>query len=300
MTDSAFARPSPLSLWLQAVRPHTLTLSAVPVVVGGALAVNETGQVQGPALLAALVGAVLIQAGTNLHNDAADFERGNDGPDRLGQRSLVATGVLSAAEVMRAATACFTLSALIGLYLVVVGGWPILALGVLSILSGWAYTGGPRPIAYTPLSELFVMAFFGLGAVGGTYWLAAGRLSVAAIVAGLAIGSFATAVLLVNNHRDVAADARVGRWTLAMLLGASGSRAFFAVLMIAPFALLAPLGALLPHGLPWLAMAPLPAALWLSWRLALEPRGPLLNRILAQTAQTQLAYGLALCLGLLL
>src|SRR5665647_2175892 len=146
---------------------------------------------------------MFIQLGTNLHNDATDSERGGDGPDRVGPPRVTASGLLNGSIVKRGAAACFALAALVGLYLVFVGGWPILLLAVLSILSGSAYTRGPLPIAYTPLGELFVVAFFGVGAVCGTYWLCTAYLGSAALEAGLALGLLTGAVLLVNNYRDV-------------------------------------------------------------------------------------------------
>ena len=146
-----------LSSWLTAARPRTLGLSIAPVVVGTALAWAVSGQIRWPAMLAALVASTAIQLGTNLHNDAADSERGGDGPDRVGPSRVTASGLLSARAVKRGACACFGLSALLGLYLVAVGGWPILLLGAASIAAGWGYTGGPWPIAYTPLGELFVI-----------------------------------------------------------------------------------------------------------------------------------------------
>ena len=127
--------------------------------------------------MAALIGSVFIQLGTNIHNDAADFERGGDGPDRIGPPRVTASGLLSATSVNAAPTVCFAIAALMGVYLVYVGGWPILLLGVLSIAAGWGYTGGPFPIAYTPLGELFCVIFFGLGGVVGTYFLSTGQVS---------------------------------------------------------------------------------------------------------------------------
>ena len=143
-----------LSSWLMAARPRTLSLSITPVAVGTALAWAVARHVHWPAVLAALVGSMCIQIGTNLHNDAVDSERGGDGPDRVGPPRVTALGLLDAASVKRGAAVCFGTAALMGLYLIAVGGWPILLLGVLSILAGWAYTGGPLPIAYTPLGEL--------------------------------------------------------------------------------------------------------------------------------------------------
>ncbi len=243
-----------LSSWILAARPRTLSLSTTPVVVGAALAWAVERQLSWPAVAAALIGSMLIQTGTNLHNDAADSKRGGDGPNRIGPPRATASGLLDGAAVSRAACACFAVAALMGAYLVWVGGWPIFLLGVLSILSGWAYTGGPFPIAYTPLGELFVVAFFGLGAVCGTYWLCTQTLGPAAVEAGLAVGLLTAAVLLVNNHRDAKADARVGRRTLAIIAGPMATSWIYAALMLAPFALLFPIGHSLPRGQAWPAL----------------------------------------------
>ena len=185
-----------------------------------------------------------------------------------------------------------------GAYLVFVGGWPILLLGVLSIAAGWGYTGGPLPIAYTPLGELFCVIFFGLGGVVGTYFLCTGQITSPAVVAGLAIGSLVAAVLLVNNHRDVVSDARVGRRTLPIVVGPALTVAIFAGLMLLPFALLPLIGRSLPHGQVWPALIALPLALAMIYRFAREPRGPVFNRILVQTAQVQFAFSLLLSIGL--
>jgi 1,4-dihydroxy-2-naphthoate polyprenyltransferase len=289
-----------LSPWILAARPRTLSLSLTPVIVGAALAWAVEREMHWWAVAGALVASMLIQLGTNLHNDAADSERGGDGPDRVGPPRVTASGLLNATAVKRGAIACFALAAMIGLYLVVVGGWPILLLGVLSILSGWAYTGGPLPIAYTPLGELFVVAFFGLGAVCGIYWLCTGALNTAAIEAGLAIGLLTGAVLLVNNYRDAEADARVGRRTLAIVAGPDLSAWIYAGLMLFPFALLHPIGGALPRGYVWPALIALPVAVMMIYRFVREPRGRGFNRILVRTVLTQLLFGVLLSLGLVL
>src|SRR5260370_22685686 len=185
-----------------AARPRTLSLSLTPVVVGAAIAWSAERKVHWLAIGAALVASVFIQLGPNLQNDAADSERGGGGSDGMGPPRATASGLLDAAIVNRVALASFAVAALMGLYLVHVGGWPIFLLGILSIASGWGYTGGPCPVAYTPFGELFVVAFFGVGAVGGTYLLWTGHMSSAAVSAGLAVGSLTAAVLLVNNPRD--------------------------------------------------------------------------------------------------
>lgn len=282
-----------------AARPRTLGLSITPVVVGAALAWAAHRQVNAGALLAALLGSMCIQLGTNMHNDAADSERGGDGPDRVGPPRVTASGLLSARSVKRGAAACFATAFAMGLYLVWIGGWPILLLGLLSIASGWAYTGGPRPIAYTPLGELFVIAFFGVGAVGGTYWLCTGVLDAPALAAGLALGLIAGAVLLVNNFRDRVADARVGRRTLAIVAGPFWTGVIYATMLLAPYALLIPLGRALSHQPLWLPLVALPASLVMINRFVQEPAAAGFNRILVQTVEVQALFSALLAAALL-
>jgi 1,4-dihydroxy-2-naphthoate octaprenyltransferase len=270
----------------------------LPVIVGGTLAWAVERQLYWPALLAALFGGALIQLGTNLHNDATGSRRGGDGPDRFGPLRATASGQLDEAAVNASALACFAAAALIGCYLVWVGGWPIFLLGVAAILSGWAYNGGPLPVAYTPLGELFVLVFFGLGAVCGTYWLCTAHLNAIAVEAGLAVGFFAAAVLLVNNKRDVKADARVGRCTLAILTGPRVTNWIYAGLLLAPFALLVPISSHLPRGHVWPALVPLPLVVFLINEFVHAAHEHGLNRILGQTVQTQALFGLLLCVGL--
>jgi len=286
--------------WFIASRPRTLGLSMTPVAVGTALAWAAEGKVHWLAVLAALLGSIFIQLGTNLHNDAIDSERGGDGPDRIGPLRATASGLLNGAAVKRGALTCYAIAALMGLYLVFVGGWPILFLGILSILSGWAYTGGPLPIAYTPVGEIFVVAFFGVGAVCGTYWLCIAHLDSAAIEAGVALGLFAGAVLLVNNHRDAEADTRVGRKTLAIMTGARVTAWIYSGMLLLPFALLPLIGQALPRGHVWPVLGALPLAFVLVFRFMHEPRGRPFNGILVKTVQLQILFGLLLCLGLVL
>ncbi len=283
-----------------AARPRTISLSMTPVVVGAALAWAAERQLRWPVIIAALLGSIFIQFGTNLHNDAVDSERGGDGPDRIGPPRVTASGLLAATAVKRAALVCFAVAALMGSYLVVIGGWPILLLGLLSVLAGWAYTGGPLPIAYTPLGELFVVAFFGLGAVCGTYWLCTGNLGRAEVEAGLAVGLLTGAVLLVNNFRDTEADARVGRRTLAIVAGPQGTAWIFAGLMLLPYAFLPLIGRALPHGHVWPALITLPLAVVLIYRFMREPPGRGFNRILLWTVQIQLLFSLLFSIGLIL
>ncbi|PKU26506.1 1,4-dihydroxy-2-naphthoate polyprenyltransferase [Telmatospirillum siberiense] len=299
-TSVAAPRPSPFVLWLMAIRPRTLSLSAVPVAVGSAIAWSGDGRINCLAIPLALVAAMAIQICSNLYNDVADHERGADGPDRLGPLRVTAAGLLSPSQMKRGAMVCTVVAALAGLSLVWMGGWPILLLGVASLLAAWAYTGGPLPIAYTPFGEICVLIFFGIGAVAGTYWLHLGRVTVASVLGGVAIGCFGSAVLLVNNYRDIVADTRAGRRTLAIVAGPRISRWLYALLMVTPFALLPVFDLLLRGGHAWVALVGLPLALVMVRRFFREAPGPAFNRILGQTAQVQLAYGLLLCVGLAL
>jgi 1,4-dihydroxy-2-naphthoate octaprenyltransferase len=289
-----------LAVWIAAMRPRTLSMALAPVFVGGCFAQAFAAVIHVPALIVAALSAVSIQIATNLFNDARDFERGGDGPDRLGPVRAAASGLLARAEIKRAAYGFFALAALSGLYLVAIGGWPILTLGALSILSGWAYSGGPAPISFSPFGEIFVIAFFGLGAVGGTFWLCAGTLTLPPVLAGLALGLFAAGVLMVNNIRDAAADARNGRRTLAIVAGPRAARILFAGLMAGPFVLLAVLLALAPGRALWLAFFAAPLAATQIARLAASPPGPALNAVLARTAQVQALFSLLLGAGVLL
>ncbi|MBW7900829.1 MAG: 1,4-dihydroxy-2-naphthoate polyprenyltransferase [Rhodocyclaceae bacterium] len=295
------ARPSPRQAWWFALRPKTLSVSVAPVLVGSALAWAESGAwLAWPAVLA-LLAAMLIQIGTNLHNDVADFERGADTPDRLGPPRATAMGWLPPAAVRRAAWAAFAAAFVLGVALVARGGWPIVVVGLCSLAAGWAYTGGPRPIAYTPFGELFVLAFFGLAAVGGSYYLQTLSLSPAAVVAALMLGAFAAAVISVNNTRDLATDARAGKRTLAVHLGRAGMDRVYRGELALPFLLL-PLLAALAGGGAALALALLvaPGAWRLARRFAGESSGAGFNALLAATARLQAGFAALLSLALLL
>lgn len=294
--DPSLPRPTGLRLWLTAARPRTLPLAATPVLAGTALAWAEGAPHSWLVALSALLAAMLIQAGTNLHNDAADFERGADGADRLGPTRAAAAGWATPAQVRMASTLAFALAFALGIHLAFVGGWPIVVVGLCSLAAGWAYSGGPRPISYSPFGELFVLVFFGLVAVGGTYFLQAGAVTKSALVAGLAVGAPAAAVLMVNNLRDIAADTAAGRRTLAAVIGPAASRRVHATLLLAPFALL-PLFA--PGPWAWLALLALPKSAMVA-RRAQRAEGAELNPVLADTARTQLLFGVLFAIGCLL
>ena len=293
------APPQGWRVWWTAARPRTLTLATAPVLAGTALAWAEGAPLVWAAALAALLAAILIQIGTNLYNDAADHERGNDREDRLGPLRVTAAGWVSAGEVRQAAYAAFGMAFVLGIYLVAVGGWPILLIGSTSLLAALAYSGGSRPISYTPFGELFVWVFFGVLAVVGSYWLQAAHMSPAALLAGAAVGLPAAAVLLVNNLRDLAADLRAGRHTLAARLGDTATRRTYAVLMLLPHASL-PLLAQQSLSGAWLALLALPASIKLVRQLTAGESGPALNLLLARTARCALAFAALLALGVLL
>ncbi len=280
--------------WFLACRPKTLSVSLSPVLVGTAVAWHDVHALLWLPLLAAALGAAFIQIGTNLFNDVGDFLRGTDTPGRLGPRRATAEGWLSPGTVKAGAWLSFVLAFLCGIYLVRHGGWPIVAIGLASLAAGWAYTGGPRPIAYGPLGEVFVFAFFGLVAVGGSYYLQTLTLTPTVLVVAALVGIHAAAVITVNNYRDHDGDQAHGKNTLAVRLGRPSTRHVYALEMLAPYALLPALGDLgWPAALPLLS---LPLALRLIARFYRQPPGPAFNLILAATAGLQLVF--ACLLGL--
>lgn len=277
------------NVWLIGARPRTLTLAAVPVTVGAALAWGDDASADWITFFATLACAVLIQIGTNLFNDAKDGERGGDGPDRIGPVRITGAGLAHPKQVRHVATACFIAALLAGVYLVTVGGMPILVIGIASLVSGYAYSAGRRPLSHRPLGEAYVIVFFGLVAVAGSHYLQGGQLiNSAVILTGIAVGCYAAAVLLVNNVRDTTADLRAGRTTLAGKLGLRGARQLYAVFMLVPFPLLAAAQGSTTFSLVWLG---LPVCLWLAVLFARTPIGPGMNAQLGRTALAQVLVG---------
>lgn len=281
--------------WFLATRPKTLGISIAPVVAGSVLAWYESGNWFWIRLLFTLFSALMIQVGTNLYNDAADFEHGTDTVHRLGPKRATAEGWFSGAEVKRAAVVSFILAFISGIPLVWFGGWPIVVIGLLSLVAGYAYTGGPRPIAYSITGELFVFIFFGLVAVMGSYYLQAGNLSIRALFVSIATGLLAAAVMLVNNYRDLDTDAQARKFTLAYSLGRRRSQQLYTLLLLLPFLLPLVMGN--AAGV-WLVGAALPFALQLIHRFKTTAPGTEYNKILANTAQLQLMFTLLLCISL--
>ena len=286
------------SAWFLACRPKTLSVSVSPVLVGTAVAWHDSHRILWLPFLAAILGAAFIQIGTNLFNDVGDFLRGTDTPDRLGPRRATAEGWLTPGTVQAGAWFSFALAFLCGVYLVWHGGWPIVAIGLASLSAGWAYTGGPKPIAYGPLGELFVFLFFGLLAVGGSYYLQTLHLTFSALLAATLVGIHAAAVITVNNYRDRDGDQKNGKNTLVVRMGRPATKRFYAAQMLAPYALLP-----LFSGLGWLAALPLlslPLALSLIRRFCRETPGPIFNQILAATAGLQFTFALLLSIALII
>lgn len=300
MAQTAAAAPSGVRIWLMAARPRTLPAAVAPVLVGTALAGFEN--VFHPLrFIAALLGAVFIQVGTNLSNDYSDARRGADAEDRLGPVRVTAGGLVPPKQVLVATYVSFGLAVLFGAYLVAVAGWQLLLVGAASILAGVAYTGGPRPYGYEGLGEVFVFLFFGVVAVAGSYFVQVTHLEWEAFALSVPVGLLAAGILVVNNIRDIDSDRRAGKRTLAVRLGRRRTRVLYAVIVYLAF-LLAPV--------TWI-FGPLQAWVLLPWLTILLAAGVVrtvrnhtdgqsLNQALAQTGMLQLAFCMLLSAGLLL
>ena len=289
----------PTSPWIAASRLRTLPAAVVPVVVGTACARAVGAIAWGPAL-AALGGALAIQLGTNYANDVFDAERGADGPDRIGPVRAVSAGLITARAMKRAMIAAFAVACAFGLYLVATAGWPVVAIGLASIAAGIAYTGGPWPLGYHGLGDVFVLGFFGFVAVCGTAYVQLGHVPCVAVWAALPVGALATAILVVNNVRDRATDARVGKRTLAVRFGRRAAIGEYAALLVTAYTV--PLALALAAHAPWRALpiVTAPLALLRLRQLAAAATGPEHNRLLAATAQLLLVHGALLAVGLVM
>jgi 1,4-dihydroxy-2-naphthoate octaprenyltransferase len=292
--------PSGARIWLMAARIRTLPASLAPVLVGTALA--GFYHVFHPLrFVAALLGAIFIQVGTNLSNDYSDARRGADTEDRLGPVRVTAGGLVPPQRVLVATYISFGVAVLVGVYLIAVAGWVLLAIGAASILAGVLYTGGPRPYGYEGLGELFVFLFFGIVAVSGSFYVQVKHLRWEAFALAVPVGLLAAAILVVNNIRDIDTDRRAGKRTLAVRLGRGRARTLFALMVYGAYILtpvtwaFGPLSAWLL--LPWLTL-PVAAAVVREVRNRVD--GPSLNRALAQNGLLQLAFCVLLSAGLLL
>jgi 1,4-dihydroxy-2-naphthoate polyprenyltransferase len=285
--------------WMLAIRVPTLTAAVVPVLVGTALAMRER---RASLLIFAVVlcAALLIQIGTNLTNDLFDFQKGADTGARLGPVRVVQAGLLSQKQVGAASVLSFGIAIALGLYLVKVGGWPILAIGLAAVASGIAYTGGPWPLGYHGLGDVFVFVFFGVVAVVGTFYLQSGIVTGRALLASLPVAMLVTAILVVNNLRDIDTDRKAGKQTLAVRFGCEATRLQYSILV---------LGSYLVAAVMWLggansAWAMLP---WLTLPLGLRlvrdiwrGEGAALNLALRQTAGLHLVFGVLLAASFVL
>jgi 1,4-dihydroxy-2-naphthoate octaprenyltransferase len=277
-----------MNAWILASRPKTLSASVVPVLVGTALA----RPVHWVPFVCALLGAIFIQIGTNLINDALDFKRGADTAERLGPMRVTQAGLLSPDVVLHGSYVCFFLAALCGIPLIIRGGWPIVVIGFTSIAAAYAYTGGPYPLAYHGLGDLFVLIFFGFVAVGGSYYVQRLELHSSAIIAGFAVGCLAVVLLAINNLRDVQSDRASGKKTLVVRFGEEFGRAEIVVCALLPFA-----AVLLMANVIVLIAFPLAVYVCVC---VFRAKGGELNRCLAIAGALQWAFGLLFVVGSLL
>ncbi len=287
-------------VWTVAARVRTLPAAAAPVIVGTGAAIGMGHFAALPAL-AALVGALLLQIGANFANDLFDFLRGADTAERVGPLRVTQAGLLTPRQVRAGMCAVFAAAALLGVYLIAVGGWAVVLIGLAAILAALAYTGGPFPLGYHGLGELFVFLFFGLAAVGGTYEVQARAVDAVAWWAAAPMGLLAVAIIVVNNLRDIATDRAAGKRTLAVRFGERRTEIEYIALVA--LAYLAPpvmwLTGAAVSAWVLLPLLSLPLAPSLVRRL-LRERGRALNGVLAGTARLELVYGLLFALGLAL
>ncbi len=285
-----------MNIWIAGARPRTLPAAVVPVAVGTAVAVGDG--VTAWRAVAALVVAVAIQVGTNYANDYQDGVRGTDDV-RVGPVRLVASGLAPAAAVRTAALASFGVAAVAGLALAAAVGWELILVGLVSFAAGWLYTGGPKPYGYLGLGEVFVFTFFGLVATVGSTYVQTGEVTGLAVCAAVPVGLLATALLVVNNLRDIPTDTEAGKKTMAVRLGDRTTRIVYITMLVDVFLLVIVLG----------VTARMPALLGLVGIVAAVPPireirrgavGPALIPVLGATGRTQLVTGLLLALGLAL
>jgi len=288
-----------IEAWTLAVRPKTLPAAVSPVLVGTAAAFADDRFVLLPAL-AAIIGALLLQIAVNLANDYFDFKKGIDTPDRLGPVRVTQSGLISPSGVKTGLIVTLGLAVVCGLYLIYAAGWPILVIGLASIFAALAYSGGPYPLASHGLGDLFVFIFFGLVAVCGTYYVQALKLTWLVVFLAIPAGFLITAILVVNNLRDISTDSNAGKNTLAVRLGEKGTRIEYVILLAASY--LIPIFLLLKGILsPWilLSLLSLPMA-FSSIRFICTESGEALNDALAGTAKLAFIFSLLLSVGLII
>jgi 1,4-dihydroxy-2-naphthoate octaprenyltransferase len=286
------------SAWLLAARPRTLAVAIGPIVVGTAVAATEGGARALPAL-ATLLGAVLLQLGSNFANDVYDFEKGADTDERIGPPRATQLGLLTPRQMRQGMLVVFGSAILVGIYLIAIAGWPIAAIGVASIVVAVAYTGGPWPLGYHGLGDAMVFLFFGLIAVMGATYVQTLEVSLMALVASIPVGAMATATLVVNNVRDRETDERAGKRTLAVRLGARGGRLEYVALVAIAYWMLPVYFSFFERSV-WifLPLLTFPRACYLIGVVFRKADGPTLNSALGGTAQLGLAFSLLFAVGL--
>ena len=298
--STAAVEPGSLAAWRVALRPKTFPIAAVPVFVGTAFAWAQHGTFVPWVFVLAIAGAILVQAVSNMQNDVGYTVRGGETGTRTGLPRATANGWLSVPAVRGAIVAAVIAAVLVGAPLMVYRGWPVALIVASSIVAAWAYMGGPKPIAYTPLGDVTVFLFFGLMAVCGTVYVQAGTIGTAGWLAGVAIGLLAASVLTVNNHRDIAHDATTGRRTLSVVLGTTGSRAVYRTSVLGAFALVPAIA--WTAGSAWylLPLALLPRALALLAAFDAAPGGHAYTPLLFRTVILEAGFGVSLTAGALL
>ncbi len=286
--------------WIKAARPQTLPAAVVPVLVGAGLAIRfESFSLA--ASVVALTCALLIQIGTNFANDYFDFVKGADTEERVGFERATASGLISAKQMQHAALSTMALALFTGLYLVYIGGWPILVIGIFSIICGVAYTGGPYPLGYNGLGDVFVFLFFGIIAVMGTYYVNTLEWTWTSFYCSLPVGALSTNILVVNNLRDVKQDRKAGKKTLGVLFGSTALRWEYIIMgsisVLVPFVLFS-----FTKFNSWilLPLLTLPAGIFLSRIIWTETNMSRLNRTLEHTGQWMSVYGLLFAAGIIL
>ena len=283
-----------MNVWVEAARPRTLVAGVVPVLVGTA----ASGRLVAPRFIAALIVGVGVQVGVNYANDLFDATRGVDRDDRLGPRRATAAGLITPSRMRIGVAAAFGVAAVAGLYLAAVAGPGLIAVGALCFLAALGYSGGPRPYASAGLGEIFVFVFFGLVATIGSAYVQAQGVTAAAVVAGVPAGCLATAILVVNNLRDIESDRRAGKLTLAVRLGRARTRTLYGLLLLVAATALIPLMVVVGSPSPALALAVAPLGARAARSVATRTDGPGLIDALVASARLQLLFGLLLALGL--
>ena len=298
LTDASLVRPGSLQAWAAAVRLPSLLVAISPVAVGTALAWQRTGQFELLIALLALAAAVALQVISNLQNDVGYTARGAElAGNRTGLPRATANGWLSVGQVRTAIVLCCALAVAIGLPVVAARGWPVLAIGLASIIAALAYMGGPRPIAYTPFGEFVVFVFFGLVAVAGSDFIQTGDIGVTTWLAAIALGALAAAALAVNNHRDIDHDRSVGRRTFPVVFGAQTAKHMYTASLYGAFALVLPMAWLESAATLLAPLLLLPTALRLNRDFVACPPGLAYNAILVRTFKLELGYAALISAG---